>query len=287
MRVVWKSQYRNVRLHGARQHVFKERFSRRYVVYRFFTLSKLFLWNFVHASFSSTIEIAEISYPYRLRTQNSIIVLTQSRSQTVMVDHTSAGYIRITSRHQHSPWSWMRAVTGWWIIRWSHGSVADDGSYARAYLTTAILPPAVLTVLPSSRLPIHASCILLPTGVCNPCRGRKKVHRRRPNVPTEFPISSVADPIPGRRDLTTGAKGPSDEIEGALVVSLRVSFPAAALCRGDNRYRSPIHLRVAPVRTGHPDTTSSRGHCRLYDTSKWQRDRSLVAVTCRDTRRSS
>lgn len=101
---------------------------------------------------------------------------------------------------------------------------------------TAILPPVLI-------LPIRASSsrILLPTGVRNPCRGvEKKVHRKRP---TEFSISSVTGPIPGRRDLTTGAQGPRTK--------LRVPS-AAPLRRGFVPGRQPLRPSpcvAAPVRT--------------------------------------
>ena len=71
----------------------------------------------------------------------------------------------------------------------------------------------------------------------------KKAYRRHPNVPAEFPISSVwRTGKKGLNDEGPWAQGPSNEIEGALAAP----FLATTVYRGDNRYGLPIHLRVAP-----------------------------------------
>jgi len=119
-------------------------------------------------------------------------------------------------------------------------------------------------------LPIRASCILSPTGVCNINRvavEKKKLSSKASQRARRIFYLLGAGPISGRRDLTTGAQGPSNEIEGAFAAPLLTT----ALCRSDNRYGLPIHLRVAPVRTGHPGipgTISSRGYCQICDTPK-------------------
>lgn len=125
----------------------------------------------------------------------------------------------------------MRAVTGWWIIRWSHGSAADDGSYARARFTAAILPPSVPTVLPPS---ISCRSALLASS----CRQvsvirvavEKKFTEGVPTCPRNF-LSPRWRPDTGKKGLNDGGPGgpgPSDEIEGALAA--RRSSPW--LCAG-------------------------------------------------------
>lgn len=135
----------------------------------------------------------------------------------------------------------MRAVTGWWIIRWSHGSVADDGSYARAYLTTAILPPAVLTVLPPScrSALLASSCrqvFVIRVAV------EKKFTKGDPTCPRNFLSPRLPAGDTGKKGLNDGGQGARARALGRNWGCPRRAAPRFVPHRGFVPRRQPLRV---------------------------------------------